>query len=368
LQSISSGLYEKGKKTMSRSEELKKKFDEKQKELKTLFDQKDACKKSIEAKCDKDIEDYKNANPRPTYKLGEDQFKIIYKKYSDARRNIKFKYTRSLVKIFFICLLVAFATYIVFYCVNNALDYPIFEDSPEGRIIQLIASVIIPIIIFITSCIKRSRARSTIKKCEKNETFAAYLKEVDEWADKINEIKNNASKALNKYDDSINALKKELEDLEDEIVAAKMEEDEDDEDDEDDEYDDDEYDDDDCDNNPLIVILGDDPGLSTGAVGYITFDNKEETLVSYSDYPQAYSVPGGKHSVLITADPKDSPIYDITARLDKVIDFGYNNVLWVDIRSTYSNTQIDWKVLPRSEYNKIPADARASIIQNGSID
>lgn len=160
---------------------------------------------------------------------------------------------------------------------------------------------------------------------------------------------------MSEYNNSILEPKKEINDLEEDSATAELEEDDDDN------YDDDEE-------SPLIVIVGDDPGLSTGAVGYITFDGQREILVPYQDYPQAYKTPTGKHHVLITADPKSSPMYSMTAKLDKDIDFGYNNVLWVDIRSTYSNTQIDWKLLPRSEHERIPAEAKALIIERGSIN
>jgi len=343
---------------MAKLDTLKQTYNEKSMQYNLLLDEKNSRIHAIEKMRDEAIEDYKKVSPRPECQLSEKKYNTIHKKYTNAKFKLEFRYKRSLGKIFITSLIIAVITY-VFFAITSALDFDIFEDSTEGQIAQIIASLIIPFFIFTISAIKRSSAKSTMKKCLRIKEYADYRNAVDAWAVKIDEISKEASEKIKAHQAKIDNLKLELGMLETDIYIEQQKEE-----------------------TPVkqniakqdtstsaqIIILGDDPGLSTGAVGYITFDNGKELLVPYSDYPQSYAVPSGKHHVLITADPKSSPGYYVTAKLDREIDFGLSNILWVDIRTTYTKTEINWKLITQAVFeSEIPSQARDSIIKKGNI-
>jgi len=348
---------------MAKLEELRQSYAEKERLYKQLLDGKDSAIQAIKEKRDEAVESYKKSSPRPECQLSERKFNTIHKKYTTANHKLQFRYKRSLGKIFLTSLLIAVAAYIVF-TILQSVDIDIFEDSPEGQIAQIVASAIVPIFIFVIAAIKRVSAKATVKKCLRITEYSAWRDAVDAWAVRIDELFDEASKEIKAYDEKLNNSKKELTQLSTAISAEK--------------YKLKEKTQQTSSAKPVtdssaasfaqIIIVGDDPGLSTGAVGYITLDHGREILVPYSDYPQSYTVPSGKHHILITADPKNSPIYSVTAKLDREMDFTPGNILWVDIRSTYAKTEIDWKVISKAEFEKnIPAQARASIIKKGSI-
>ncbi len=320
-----------------------KQLHEKNKAMyKELLEKKDVRINDIKNKCEADIEAYKNTTPRPECKMDENKFKKINSDLAKANLKLQHKYKRSMGKIFFISLAIAVGIYILLAIINSLEGVDLFEDSTEGMIMQIAFSVIIPFFIFVISGIKRASIKATIKRCMKNKEYVAYLNAVDSWESKITEIRNEAEKQIKEINNEIDEQRKKLLNG----LTANTEEK----------------------TPPKIIILGDDPGLSTGAVGYITLDNGKEILVPYSDSPQEYNVPSGSHHVLITADPKSSPMYHMTAKLDKEINFGQNNILWVDIRSTMENTSINWKLITREEFVKnIPSVVRNSIIKKGNL-